>query len=439
MVETASEERTTLEGALGEAMQSYLENKISPLELYDLQLEAHNNAAIQERMSHCLAWTFLPGRDRKDCPDFVDMLDARLVTLDRFPGSYGGVCDHVGLSVYRISVGPSGAVKYGGPSNCDMFKDFSQQPSDRAIGLRLDANNPTILKTGLLLNWAVEQLTEQHQTGLEVTAPVPPPVYFGFRMDYIPNPEWHPSMEEAVRQTFHPSSPVLSYFKSPGGKIVNIERGGAPFQTITIEKEGSQVRLELPIWVLLADVTKVGNIVDAGQPLADLPRQVFLSTKELLTSYEPATIWWLRRRVLCDVSRTISADRLVVNADGTRELEEVVYRCVPAQFVRRQSRRAERFFMDMSKEKHRNKYSLEYGDSSADIDHPTKLYVRDFGHRPTYDDAKSFDRPDSNGNIGWIVDLMSLPERAAWYRNVLQRTAMRGIAGGEGEAASQGS
>ena len=191
-------------------------------------------------MSNLVAWTWLPGQDRQVCPDFVSIRDPRLVTMDRFPDRPGAQPNHIGLSVYRISVTKRGCIQHGGSNNCEMFKDLFFRPHAGAGGVCLDSRNETILRAALTLDWAMECTARGWMPPCKTFDP--PQVYHGFNHHYSPNPdEWRPAMQDAMRQVFHPDSPHLKCLLSPGGTITSINDVDGPFKAVTIERNGTKL------------------------------------------------------------------------------------------------------------------------------------------------------------------------------------------------------
>jgi len=395
--------------------------------IYDAQAEEHSSYSkeLLDKMSRHVAWTIIPGRDRQDCPDDVDLWDARLVTLDRFPGNDEDVPRHAALGVYHMSVARSGTIRYGGSSNCEMFKDLSYRPFPGGTGLCLDADNRTIFKLALALNWAIEQAALGR---LKVDAVFSPPrVHFAFRDTYTIEAEWRPAMMDAIKTRLRPEGPPLRCFVTSGGKVSSVSQNGLGFIKLVIDGGAKSHTIEVPTWAKIVPGVEIGAELPEGALVADLPRGDFISIAEITKVYAPPALWWLQRRIIEDVTREIQADSVVVDREtNARELITLNYRCAPAELVRGQVGRADRYFLDMRGELASSALPLIYDDCSEEMALPTRVHVQAFPSRPSYDDALFFSKPDKYGTIAWMADLMSLPENASWARNAYTRTAKRG-------------
>jgi hypothetical protein len=389
---------------------------------YQRQLrEARQNRPdLVDDMSKLVAWTWIPGRDRKDCPPIVDLRDPRLLVMDRLGPERGGRPSSVGLTMYRPNVTERGVAVYGAPGNVELYKDFSIRPHFRAGGLCLDSRNEEVFRAGLALDQAIELAARGKSELVETFAP--PPVLFGFPLHIFPNPEWRAPMQEEVLRRLHPDTPVLRCLLSPGGRIKDIVDTHDNFRMIHIEREGTLRQIKVPVWIQLHECVQVGHVVAEGQPLGDLPRGIFVNLKAVTSRYPFKTLDWLERRILDELTEEITLDELVFDkATKARVPRKTTWRCVPARYVQTQMSRAVRHLLDFRSHLGRKSHTIDSFECDVWKEEPNQVRVdvMRLDSLPTATDLKFGVEPGIKG-AEWFADLLAMPESAPWAPKVPQ-------------------
>lgn len=400
--------------------------KPTPLQLrYKRQLRDGRlqQPRLLEEMSKLVAWTWLPGKDRKDCPPVVEFRDPRLMVMDRFPCEPDGLATQIGLTMYRTSIPKSGITSYGGPQSVEMFKDFSIRPHFRAGGLCLDSRNEEVFRAALALDHAMELVARGKKA--PVSTFDPPPVLFGFPRHIMPIPEWRQPMQEAVLGKLHPNSPVLRCLLSPGGVVVDVADMDEEFRSINIEKSGAMIHIKVPKWVILSETTRKGSLTTEGQPLGDLPRATASKIQEINARYKFPTMDWLERRILDELTEFLTISEEVYDKQtGGRVPSQTTWRCLPSQYVQHQAGRAVRFLIDFRKHLGRTSHSIDAfeRDQWSENPHHVRVDVCKFDAQPVVQDLVF---SDTNGkHTTWHADLMTAPVEAAWASRIPMRGAV---------------
>ncbi len=414
-------ESATNEGVFdsrGEIRLRKNEPEPTPLQLrYNEQVrENRTQNWLVNAMSKMVAWTWLPGRNRRTCPGIVDLRDARLLTMDRFPSKPRAIGDRCALTLYRVTVDPSAKALYGGPGNIEMFKDFMLRPHYRAGGIALNSENEEIFRQALALDLAMEQVAKGKIESTETFDP--PTILLGFPKNYQPTPEWKGPMQEAVLRTLHPAAPTLQCLRSPGGRVISVtEKDG--FRVLEVERFGNVVKLRMPIWTLLTSHVRSGAVVDEGTPLAELPRAVYGRVKDVTSRYSFRSLEWLEDRILDENTEFVSVEESVFDKlTGQRTRQIATWRCLPLFFVAGQVYRSERSFLNLRRHLGRKTHSLDIqGGDVLDIDqHQARIDVRTLDHTPRFSDCKFGDKT-------WECDLMTTPDDAPWKSKI----SLRGV------------
>lgn len=292
------------------------------------------NAEVIDKMSKLIAWTWMPGKDRIDCPPLVDLKDPRLVVMHSND-----------LTMFRTTINKQGLVTYAGPNNVEMSKDFSIRPHFRAGGLCLDSRNEDVFRTALALDKAIELVAN---SVLEPTSTFSPPQCLsGFPRHYLPLPEWRQPMQSEVLKFLHPDGQQLKCLLSPGGLIVSIVETGDGFRTINLDKNGNLLQVRIPTWVILSEAVYPTNVVQEAQPLANLPRGVYSSIKEVTRLYPFKSLEWLEKRIMEDLTEMVTVSEDVWDMQTRSRVPTMsTWRALPSQLVQNQTSRATRFFLD---------------------------------------------------------------------------------------------
>ncbi len=379
---------------------------------------------LVDNMARLAAWTWIPGKDRKACPPIVDLRDARLMVMDRFPAELDGPCDRIALSMYRSAITKQGCVSYASPANIEMFKDFSIRPHFRAGGLCLDSRNEDVLRTALALDQAIELVARGKLDPVQTF--VPPPVLFGFPRHYVPTVEWQTPMMEAVCKVLHPEAPVLKCLQSPGGTVTSIISERNDTKTIVMEQSGRRINIRVPSWLAILPHTQPGSQVAAGVPLADLRRGVY-SIEEMKKAHPFPVLLWLEHRIMEELTEVISVNEEVYDKQTkARRAITTTWCCVPSQFVvQTQVGRAVRFFLDFRQHLGRRKHTIDLNENDvwSTDNHQARIDVCAFPSRPTVKDLQFSDSEDEKKRM-WHADLMTAPDGAVWS----PRCPLRGVA-----------
>jgi hypothetical protein len=394
--------------------------KPTPLQMrYFRQLRdrRQNRPELLEAMSRMVAWTWMPGKDRKACPPVVDLRDPRLVVMDRFPAE-NSLQTQIGLAMYRATIAKPGIVTYGSPGNLEMFKDFSIRPHFRAGGLCLDSRNEDVFRTGLALDQAMEQVALGKLD--PVTTFDPPQCLFGFPQHYVPHPEWRGPMQDAVLRALRPDGALLRCLQSPGGTVVGVTEAPGGFRLVNVEKDGNLIQVKVPVFAILSDVARNGGNTQQGEPLADLPRGEFAGIKDVTARYPFRSLEWLEQRIMEELTETISVEEEVYDRQTkARTLAMTTWRCVPSQFVQTQMGRAVRFFLDMRQHLGRKGWTIDSfeRDVYSENPHQVRIDVRVFDERPTVQDLQFTDSLDLKSRT-WDASLLATPTDAAWASRI---------------------
>lgn len=369
--------------------------------------ESARNAELVDRMSRMVAWTWMPGRDRRECPPLVDLRDPRLLVMDRFPDSQDGPAMNIGLTMFRSTINKQGVVTYAAPSNVEMFKNFALRPHYRAGGLCLDSRNEEVFRQALALEQAMELVAKEKLEPVQTFQP--PQCMFGFPLHFHPIPEWRAPMQDAVRRQLQPSAATLRCLLSPGGKIVDLVENYDGFRTINIEKDGSLIQLRIPNWTILPSTTRVGESVMEGFPLADLPREDFATIKDVTRKYPFKGLEWLERRIMDDLGEILTVEEDVWDHQTkTRMPSKTTWRCFPSQYVQNQMHRAVRFFLDFRYHLGRKTYGIDgTGEDIWTTDqHKARIDVAVFDARPAAESVVFLDGQENRP--AWYADLLSI-------------------------------
>lgn len=381
---------------------------------YIEQLDDSARQAILPDMDRCVAWTWLPGKYRKDCPELIDLREPRLLVMDRYPDRVGQPCEHIALSLYAVSVDrsqPISQIVFGGPSNMQMFKDFSLQPYFHAGGLCLDSENEDVFRAALALDQAIE-LTARGKLA-PVDTFTPPTILFGFPKHYVPVPDWQ-ALQVVVRQRLHPSSPVMRCLLSPGAIVRDISIRNN-IRSIKLEREGNTIQVNIPVGLPLAYATRLGNTVADGQPLADLPRKDYATIKEMEETVPFPLIEWLERRCLDELTELVTVEEEVIDRNTSqRKKRQTTWRCVPYPFAQNQGDRAVRFFLNMKNHLGRKIYSMDNQSRDTWTEDSTKarIDVIQLPAVPSYKDLRFSGERDDSG--AWYADFITQPRFAPW-------------------------
>lgn len=391
---------------------------------YQQQLRNSVNIRHQlaARMARIVAYTWMPGRDRKTCPSIVSVRDARLLTMDRYPGTSSNDYS-IGLTMYKTTVDRAGRICYAGPDNIEMFKDFSLRPAYKAGGTALDSRNEDVFRAALELDLMIE-LTA---TGKINPADFfdPPTVLAAFPHDYAPRPEDKAAMHERVVAMLKQEASHLRCLLSPGGRINCVLDNRDGFRTIKIESGGKITAVRVPMWVTLADGIVDGAETKEGQPLGDLPRGNFVTAKEVAASYPLPSIEWLQKRIMDEQTETITLEEESWDQDtGAFKKQTNTWKCLPAKFVQTQSGRAARHFLDFRGQLGRYHHSIDTlgNDVWTKHDSQVKVDTLEFAARPMEEDMCFTDAPDLQDR-SWYADLMSHHPSVPWFN----RLGVRGI------------
>jgi hypothetical protein len=368
---------------------------------------------LLESMSKMVAWTWLPGKHRTECPDIVELKDARLLTMDRFAASPNTVGDRCALTLFHLSIDTSALVYFANPDAVDLFKDFSINPYNKASGLILDSKNEEIFRQALDLDAAME-MTAREKTPPTATF-TPPKILLGFSHDFEPTPSWVPAMVEAARKQFHPEATRLKCLLSPGGRISAITRGDC-FQTIHFERNGYAIQVQVPVWIRLDPAVQLGNTMEEKQPLGDLPRAIYFSDAELMERYNwPIFDNWLVHRIFEEATTMVPIEEIIFE-NGASHTVKNVWRCLPIGFVTKQLHQSSKAFVDFRQHLGRKVcFTDDVGTEIMDID-PTQVRcdVRVLPHVPSPAQLQFGD------GVTWVADLMCQRVRDHFFRRERQ-------------------
>lgn len=375
-----------------------------------------------QELTKLVAWTWIPGKNRRECSPIVDLRDSRLLVMDRFPDESEINSPRIGLSMYRPSVQHNGRVVYAGPNNIELFKDFSIRPHFKAGGLALDSTNEEVFRTALTLEREIKLVAKGK------VAPVdsfdPPQVLLGFPYHYLPMPEWRAPMQDVIRQLFHPDSNTLEYLLSPGGTIVDIFDMRNGYRTISFDKNGERLLIRIPTWLKVPEYVYPGAHVGERLPLADLPRKEYKHVNEVTAVFPFGTLEWIEKRILEERTELLEIEENVYDKrTGTHHRQMMMWRIIPAQFVQTQTNRSVRAYIDFRKHLGRVNYTidaLEYEVCKEDSNQ-VKVCVMQFPERPLIADCQFCDNIDVQ-DATWTADLMTMPVNAVWAN----RCALRG-------------
>lgn len=394
--------------------RKYIGENIKPTPLqvrYQRQIRTSRNSQpdLVKKMSNLVAWTWLPGRDRVQCPPIIDIRDARLLTIDRFPDEINGLPYRIALSMYRTRVSKYSRICHAGPNNLEMFKDFSFRPHYGAGGLCLDSRNEEVFRTALALDMVME-LAVKGKANI-VSSFDPPMVLYGFPSFYVPKPEWRAPMQQALVKALQPGAPVMHCFTSPGGLIIKITETADGFRNISIEREGNLIQIRIPIWAPLNQGIQQGVVTSGGQPLADLPRDNYIYAREITSKYPLRGLEWLEQRIIEELSEFVTVEETILDKQN-KQLKRVMntWRCIPAPYVTFQGGSALRFFLDMRTHLGRDNYEIDATGKDTWKKEPHKVRIDVCTRENNYNL-----RFDSKGGIvRWNADMMTQPVNAKW-------------------------
>jgi len=372
-----------------------------------------------KELDKMVAWTWMPGLDRQTCPPIVNLRDARLIVMDRFPDEHDSHT-HIALSMYRSTIDKHGCVTYAGPSNVEMFKDLSLRPYKGAGGLILDSDNEDVLRTALLLD--KEMRLVQRNCVQPTDTFDPPQVLIGFPYTYHPLPEWKAPMKAAVKEAFSQGSSVLKYLLSPGGSIVDVTESINGFRTIKINLHGHLHIRKIPSWVIIQPNVQKDAVIKEGDPLGDLPRKTMNKITDLTSQYPFPSIEWVMRRILDDCTETYDVEENMYDqrAQAYRK-QQMRWTLVPHKYVQTQTHRATRYYMDFRAHLGRQRY-VDAASNCVTIADQCKMFVKRFPSRPCVDDLKFRDHL-SEKEATWFADMITQPQSAPWT----SKCKLRGI------------
>jgi hypothetical protein len=389
----------------------------TPLQMrYQRQLRDYrtNNPELVDSLSKLVAWTWIPGKDRLECPPVVDFREPRLLVMDRSTLEEDGPSAKIGLTMYRTTITNQGVVVYADPDNVEMFKDFSIRPHFRAGGLCLDSRNEEVFRTALALDSTMECVARSKLD--PITCFSPPPCLFGFPRHFIPHPEWRVPMQDAVLKALHPDSTTMRCLLSPGGLICDVIEHSNSFRTINMEQSGNLIQISLPNWVILNDNTKKGNTIQKDYPLADLPRGNFDRIKDVTQKYPFSGLDWLERRIMDELTEILSVEEEVYDKQTQqRKRMTTTWCCVPSRFVQTQMSRVVRFFLDFRKHLGRKIHTIDSfeNDLWTVQQKQARIEVAQFNECPTVKDLQ-FDDSVDDKNGSFYADLLSTSAGGAW-------------------------
>ncbi len=371
-------------------------------------------------LARFVAWTWLPGRDRISCPPFVPLRDARLLTMDRFPSEYDGPPNHIALTLFRPTLTQSGCVKYAGPYNTDIFKDFSVPPFHGAVGHILDATNTAVFEAALALDRSIRYASKGKMptTGLFE----PPDLMICFPFHYLPTVEWNcNAMQTAILKALHPSGKLLNYFVSPGGYVKDVLEPQDGFKVISILHNGKEINFTLPEWCPVASGVVHGRVMLEGEALADLPRME-LTWREAVNKFSVPGLEWLASRILDEHMEILPFTEHVANREEQRiDQVEKVWRCIPSRFVKRQIRNSTRQYFDMRNHLGRVSYKPQEDDYTIDTEQ-SRIDIMEFSDRPLKENLEFYGDADA-AECSWSAELATVNTNVGWAYYLRHRGA----------------
>ncbi len=374
-----------------------------------------------------LAWTWIPGRDRKVCPPLVDLRDARLLVLDRFSVEPGALPSRIGLTMFKSYINPDASVVHASPQSVLKFNDLSLRPFSGARKLILDADNVEVFETGLDLDQAVRHATAGDLPLVDTFTP--PEVLFAFPENYKPVASRNAAMLNKIRQSFHPDASPLQSFVSPGMYInsVSSTRG----KTTVSYNTGREVKLMyLPDWLEVEGCVKQGETLPKGVVFADLPRNDFSESemRDTLNSLSDYDRAWLEDCVLEDETEFHNIVEDHENRQPRLDLaprpRSLAYRfrCVPGKYVPEQMHMVRRIYLDFRPLLGRSQpiYEdgrLQYYDTN---DHQVAINVMRFPEQPTIEECTFGLQADGEPPV-WSANLLETHNLAPWRDFVAYR------------------
>lgn len=388
---------------------------------------ADNSYTSITDLSKYVAWTWIPGRDRKVCPPLVDLRDARLLVMDRFSDEPDALPTRIGLSMFRPYIEPSASVVHASPTSVLVFKDFSLRPFPRAKKLVLDAENVEAFETGLDLDRDIRLAAKNLIPTVDTFSP--PEVLFAFAENYRPIASRNAAMLARIIEAFHPDSSPLSTFISPGMYVNSIGCNHGKTTVSYTTANGPSV-LYLPDWLEVEECVRAGENIPKGVVFADLPRENFstVEAREVFNSLSEYDLAWLEDCVLDHVTEfhhiTEEYEPLQAGHDLSAGHSRLSYRFrfVPAQYVPHQLDRVSRIYMDFRSHLGRNHpHCTDDSVMSYDVnEYQVAVNVMQFPNQPTIK-ACTFNQQADGEAAVWRANLLETSPDAPWSNIVDHR------------------